>query len=229
MLFERNPQRAPERMVHTLADVGTAAFLLSDCYQNGIFASAQKVVDATKKFGMVCEGWLIQNNAISDSEQLEESETKYDFVMHMDAIHAAPSAILLFLTQSGVVHDTFQSAFQLSVDVCYSLNEKSEKENKGAISSELDSVLNNCLGSIEKSSLYHLIDLKRVEALIVFISAFFENYFSVIRMRKDVNTASAALLCIENLIGRMKGAMIDLKAKSMKFSVDGDEILSNEE
>ena len=162
MLFERNPQPAPKRMVHTLADVGTAAFLLSDCYQNGIFASAQKVVDATKKFGMVCEGWLIRNKEVLDSEEPEESETKDDFVMHMDAIHAAPSTILQFLTQSGVVHDTFQSAFQLSVDVCYNLNEKSEGENKGAISSELDSVLNNCLSSIEKSSLYHLIDLKRV-------------------------------------------------------------------
>lgn len=223
MITIRDP-RATTTVIPVLVDVAAAARILGECYQNGSFASAQTVVDATKKLGIVAEAWLVDSKGSEDSHSLNDSicdeEVKAD-------LFAAPSVILKFLTSSGVVHDTFQSAFQLSVDVCYQLQERSNESDRD-YSGEVLAVFDECLHWIRNIPLYGVIDLKRVEALVVFLSAFFENYFGSRRCQQDTSSATDAILAIVDLLKRMKGALIDLKTKSIKFSSNGEDMISNE-
>ena len=220
----RDP-RATATAIPVLADVASAANILGKCYQNGSFSSAQTVVEAAKKFGSIAEAWLLHIKDLEDSFAWEGSICTEEATADL---FAAPSIILKFLASSGIVHDTFQSAFQLSVDIIYRLYQQSNEINK-CYSHQILEVFEECLRWIGNIPLYGVIDLKRIEAVVVFLSAFFENYFSIRRNQESTASATDAIFAIVDLLERMKKTLVELKSRSMKFSYNGDDLLSNEQ
>ena len=224
MMTIRDP-RATATAIPVLADVASAAHILGKCYQNGSFSSAQTVVEAAKRFGSVAEAWLLHIKDLGDSFTWEGSIYAEGAIADL---FAAPSVIVRFLASSGIVHDTFQSAFQLSIDITYRLHQQSSEIEK-CYSHQIMEVFEECLCWMGNIPLYGVIDLKRVEAVVVFLSAFFEDYFGVRRCQESTVSATDAILTIVDLLERMKGALVELKSRSIKFSYNGDDLLSNEQ
>lgn len=198
-------------------DVVTAANLLRDCPLGGSL-SRLATVDLSKRFGRITEEWLttVKDNGgaayVTDSLSLEETFS------HKVTVYSCPSVIFKILTTNGIVHDSFQVAFQLSVDICFLFHEVLGEDDID-FDIFLATILDDCLLWIDKASLTRVIDLKIVESLVIFISSLYETYFSGIRLSIYIPPPDKCLDCLIALLQRMKQHMTVTGTTHVKSSV----------
>jgi hypothetical protein len=202
----------------TLLDVITSARLLQECCLDASLPSAQAAVSASKNFAKLADDFLSKSKHQGDALSFEDSNCG-DVKSYEISMYSTPRNILLLLTSSGVVHDSFQSAFQLSLDFCFRMHLEFE-EKSGTANHQISETFEECLHLISTLSLKNLMDLKRIESLVVFISSFFETYFSEKRALVKVLSPESSLSCVVTLLKRMRDHMIAAKKDATTSSTD---------
>ena len=198
--------------ISSIEDVISAARSLEDCSLDVTYPSLQRIVDSSKMFGLVAEMWLNQRNESASTSLLGDCDEN-DLKQYNNILNNSQSTILRLLMDSGVVHDSFQSSFQLSMDICYFLDEECGESNN-IFGEQLASILRHCLHLIETLSLSAVISLRKVESLILIISSFFETYFGGRRVGRNIPAANDSLQVITALLQRMKDNMMTLGKKT---------------
>ena len=197
-------------------DVVTAANLLRDCPLGGSL-SRQATVDLSKRFGRITEEWLTTIKDNGGAAYLTDSLTLEEILRHKVTVYSCPSVIFKILTTNGIVHDSFQVAFQLSVDICFLFHELLG-ENDADFDIFLATILNDCLLWIDGASLTRVIDLKIAESLVIFISSLYETYFGGIRLSICIPAPDKCLDCLIALLQRMKQHMTVTGTTNVKSS-----------
>ena len=209
MIARKNETETMVIRTGSLLDVITAARLLNECCLDASILSAQAAVSASKNFAKHADDYLTRLKDQRVALSFEDSNCD-DVQSYKVTVYSTPRNILLLLTSSGVVHDSFQSAFQLSLDICFRMHLEVE-ELSCIADNQISETFEECLHWISTSSLKNLMDLKKIESLVVFISSFFETYFS--EKRPPVNDLSPerSLSCLVALLQRMRDHMIATK------------------
>ena len=197
-------------------DVVAAAQSLRECPLDGS-SSRQETVDLSKKFGKIAEEWLTVINDSGETFFLTDSLGLEDILVQKVTVYSCPAVILGILATSGVVHDSFQVAFQLSVDICFLLHQwrGQDDEEFGLF---LATILKDCMQRINGLSLTTVIDLKIAESLVIFISSIYETYFGDIRLSISLPPPDEGLDCLMTLLQRMKQHMTVMKTTLVKPS-----------
>ena len=195
----------------SIEDVIAAASSLEDCSLDETYPSLQRIVDGCKKFGLVAELWLNERSDGASASLLSDCDEN-NFKQYKTILYNSQSTILRLLMDSGVVHNSFQSSFQLSMDICFFLDEGCE-ESSNIFSDHLTSILRHCLHSIEALSLGAVIRLRKIESLVLIISSFFETYFGGRRVGSNIPAPDDSLSVITALLRRMKDHMMTLGKK----------------
>jgi hypothetical protein len=209
MIARRNETQTMVNRTPSLLDVITSARLLKECCLDASLSSAQAAVSTSKNFAKLADDFLSKSKNQEDTLSFEDSNCD-DVQSHKITMFSTPRNILLLLTSSGVVHDSFQSAFQLSLDICFRMHLELD-ENCGTAHNEISESFEECLHLINTLSLKSLMDLKKIESLVVFISSFFETYFSEKRPLVKSLSPESSLSCLVALLQRMRDHMIAAK------------------
>lgn len=218
MIARKNETETMGIKTPSLLDVIAAARLLHECCLDASLPSAQAAVSASKNFAKLADDYLSRSRDQGDALSFEDSSCD-DVQSHKVTMYSTPRNIILFLTSSGVVHDSFQSAFQLSLDICFRLNLESE-EQSGTINYQISETFEECLRLIYTLSLKDMMDLKRIESLVVFISSFFETYFSEKRAPlENVLSPDSSINCLIALLQRMRNHMMGTKKGAANPSI----------
>jgi hypothetical protein len=216
-----------------------AGKLLQQCiFSDNVLASKQRIVDTTKIYGMIAEIWMLHSEP-SEVPVVLDGINNVDVSESVVLMYTCPSIILKFLMLGDIVHDSFLSAFQLSIDVAYTLEERSCKDLKDEwgfdmvredinMRNALSSVFEECLTLIKDASIESSLTLKRIEVLIGFISSFYENYGELKRHKGSISPPAAALQGIIDLQQRMKDLMISFKTKKIPGSDDSSLSMEDE-
>lgn len=197
-------------------DVVAAAQFLRECPLDGS-SSRQETVDLSKKFGKIAEEWLTVIKDSGGTFFQTDSLGLEDILVHRCTVNSCPSVILGILTTSGVVHDSFQVAFQLSVDICFLLHQWQGQDDQ-EFGLFLATILKDCMQRINGVSLTTVIDLKIAESLVIFISSIYETYFGDIRLSISLPPPDECLDCLMSLLQRMKQHMTVMKTTLVKIS-----------
>jgi hypothetical protein len=188
-------------------DVVAAAQSLRESPLDGS-SSRQETVDLSKKFGKIAEEWLTVINDSGGTFVLTDSLGLEDLLVHKATVYSCPSVLLRILTTSGVVHDSFQVAFQLSVDICFLFHQWQGQDDQ-EFGLFLATILKDCMQRINGVSLTTVIDLKIAESLVIFISSIYETYFGDIRLSISLPPPDECLDCLMTLLQRMKQHMME--------------------
>lgn len=215
-----------------VSGVNTSAILLEQCSRNGKYSSTQRVVDVSKIFSMIAEVWLSQSTALEGFESLDVNNREMSSTT-LPTIYNAPSTILKFLSSSGIVHDSFQSAFQFSLDICFELEIRTAflniKIENDLVSKMLLTLFQDCIAQINSLPLNDTVDLRRVESLLGYATSFFESYSEIKRCTLGISSPDKALKSIITLQQRMKESMQAIKLKIMKNEEDEESMTVEEE
>ena len=199
-----------------LQDVITAARSLHECCIDASLTSSKVAVSASKNFSKLADDLLTRSKDLVDHPIFEDFVCD-DIQSCKITVYSTPRNILLLLTSSGVVHDSFQSSFQLSLDMCFRMQGLFE-ERRCTADDQISETYKECLHWISTLPLTNLMDLKRIESLVVFISSFFETYFSEQRSQIDALSPESSLSCLVVLLQRMRDHMINTKKDAAKAS-----------
>ena len=196
--------------------VVAAAHFLKECSLGGSL-SRQETVYLSKSYGRIAEEWLTIIDDNGGAASMTDSLSLEEILKNKVTVYSCPSLIFRILTTSGVVHDSFQVAFQLSVDICFLFYEWLGEDDCD-FGIFLATILKDCMLWIDGASLKKVLDLKIAESLVIFISSLYETYFSGIRLSIYIPTPDECLDCLMALLQRMKQHMAVTRTVLVKSS-----------